>query len=151
MRRMKKLAILLFVLPVFAADPDGFSMWTSAELKAKAGAVKLDDHKAGVDRMANYGNHMIWVIRRDGNGEAEVHDTQVDIITVMAGEGTLIIGGKMVSARTTAPGEQRGPSIEGGIQKKMAVGDVFHIPAKLPHQMMVPKSITFQVTKVETK
>ena len=150
-RPMKKLAILLLVLPVFAADPAGFKMWTAAELKSKAAAVKLDDHKAGVDRMADWGNHKLWVIRRDGDGEAEIHETQVDIMTVIAGEATLIIGGKMVSPRTTAPGEVRGPSIEGGEKVKMAVGDVFHIPAKIPHQMLVPKTLTFQVVKVETK
>jgi quercetin dioxygenase-like cupin family protein len=148
---MKKLAILLVVLPVFAAAPEGFKMWSSAELKSKAAAVKLDDHKAGVDRMADWGNHKLWVIRRDGDGEAEIHDTQVDVITVIAGEGILIVGGKMLSPHTTAPGEVRGPSIEGGEKVKMATGDVFHIPAKIPHQMLVPKSLTFEVVKVETK
>jgi hypothetical protein len=26
-----------------------------------------------------------------------------------------------------------------------------HIPAKVPHQMLVPKLLTFEVVKVETK
>jgi hypothetical protein len=33
----------------------------------------------------------------------------------------------------------------------MAVGDVIHVPAKIPHQMLVPKSLTFEVVKVDTK
>jgi hypothetical protein len=63
----------------------------------------------------------------------------------------LIIGGTVVEPRTTAPGEIRGKSITGGITKKMAPGDVFHIPAKLPHQMLVPKMLSFEVVKVDSK
>jgi uncharacterized RmlC-like cupin family protein len=33
----------------------------------------------------------------------------------------------------------------------MAPGDVFHIPAKVPHQMLVPKSLSFEVVKVDVK
>jgi uncharacterized RmlC-like cupin family protein len=147
---MKPLFLLL-ALPLVAADPPGFSMWTGAELKTRVNAVKLDDHKVGVDKLATFDNHAVWVIKREGDGEAEVHDTQVDVIFVTAGEGTLIVGGTMVEPRTTAPGEVRAKSIQGGVSKKMAVGDVFHIPAKVPHQMLVPKLLTFEVVKVETK
>ena len=57
----------------------------------------------------------------------------------------------MVGGHTTTPGEQRGTSITGGERHKMAPGDVFHIPAKIPHQMLVPKMLTFEVVKVDTK
>ena len=90
-------------------------------------------------------------IRRDGDGEAEVHDTQVDIVFVRSGEGTLVLGGTVVEPRTTGPGEIRGKSIKGGVSKKMAAGDVIHVPAKIPHQMLVPKTLTFEVVKVDTK
>src|SRR5580658_2500265 len=143
--------LLLLALPLVAADPPGFSMWTGAELKSHVTSVKLDDHKVGVDKIATWDNHALWVIRREGDGEAEVHDTQVDVIFVTSGEGTLVVGGSMVEPRTTAPGEIRAKSIKGGITKKMAVGDVFHIPVKVPHQMLVPKSLTFEVIKVDSK
>jgi quercetin dioxygenase-like cupin family protein len=45
----------------------------------------------------------------------------------------------------------RGKSITGGTNHKMSAGDVFHIPAKVPHQMLVPKSLVIQVVKVDTK
>ncbi len=143
--------LLLLALPLVAADPPGFSAGTSADLKTHVNGVKLDDHKVGVDQLATWGNHALLLIRREGDGEAEVHDTQVDVIFVTSGEGTLVVGGTMVEPRTTAPGEIRGKSIQGGVSKKMAVGDVFHIPAKVPHQMLVPKLLTFEVVKVDTK
>jgi uncharacterized RmlC-like cupin family protein len=33
----------------------------------------------------------------------------------------------------------------------MVAGEIFHIPAKVPHQMLVPKQLTFEVVKVDTK
>lgn len=134
-----------------AADPSGFNMWTAAEMKTHAAGVKLDDHKVGVDKLATYGDHAVWVIRREGDGEAEVHNSQVDVIFVISGAGTLIVGGKMEGSHETAPGELRGKSITGGISKKMAPGDVFNIPVKVPHQMLVPKELVFNVVKVNSK
>jgi mannose-6-phosphate isomerase-like protein (cupin superfamily) len=153
---MKKLLVLSAVLvplalSLWAADPDGFGMWSGSDMKAKANAAKLDEHKVGLARVANWGNHSLLSIRREGDGEAEVHETQVDVIVVTAGEGTMIVGGTMVGGHPTTAGEIRGTSITGGVSKKMAPGDVFHIPAKVPHQMLVPKSLTFEVVKVETK
>jgi len=72
----------------------------------------------------------------------------VEIITVVSGEGTLVAGGgTMVDGKTTAPHEIRGKSIDGGVRKPMAAGDVFYIPANIPHQMLVPKSMIIQVVK----
>jgi mannose-6-phosphate isomerase-like protein (cupin superfamily) len=146
-----KILLVLVALPLMAADPAGFGAWTKADLESKANAAKLDEHKVGLDRVANWGNHSLLLVRRAGDGEVEIHDTQVDVVTVLSGEGTLIVGGTTVDGHTTAPGEIRGKSITGGTSHKMAAGDVFHIPAKVPHQMLVPKSLVIQVVKVESK
>jgi len=151
---MKLLPILLalsFAGAAFAADPEGFAMYKAADIQARAKATKLDEHKAGLDRAGNWGNHGLLIVRREGDGAVETHETQVDVITVVSGEGTLLLGGTMVGGKTTAPGEIRGTSINGGVRHPMAVGDVFHIPAKIPHQMLVPKSLVIQVVKVDTK
>lgn len=143
--------ILLLATALVAADPEGFAMYSSADLKARVDAAKPDDHKVRMNRAGSWGNHSMLAIRRDGDGEAEVHDTQVDVVFVKSGEGTLVLGGTVVEPRTTGPGEIRGKSIMGGVSKKMAAGDVIHIPAKIPHQMLVPKTLTFEVVKVDTK
>ena len=67
------------------------------------------------------------------------------------GEGTLVVGGTAVEPHPTTANEVRGKSITGGTSHKMSPGDVFHIPAKVPHQMLVPKSLVIQVVKVDTK
>ena len=146
-----KILIALAALPLFAGDPEGFGAWKSSDIQARAKAAKLDEHHAGLDRVASWGNHSLLVVKREGDGEAEVHETQVDVITVLSGEGTLIVGGTAVEPHSTAAGEVRGKSINGGTTHKMMPGDVFHIPAKVPHQMLVPKSLVIQVVKVEVK
>src|SRR5208283_709026 len=151
---MKLLPVLLalFLTTVaYAADPEGFTMYKASEIQARAKATKLDENKAGVDRVATWGNYGFMIVRREGDGAVETHETQADIITVISGEGTLVVGGTMVDGKTTAPNEIRGKSITGGERKPMAAGDVFHIPARMPHQMLVPKSLVIQVVKVDTK
>ena len=143
--------VLMFGLAMFAADPEGFAMYKAADIKARAAAAKVDEHKVGLDRVATWGNHGLLLVRREGDGEAEVHETQVDVITVVSGEGTLVVGGTVVEGRTSAPNEIRGKSIKAGVNKPMAAGDVFHIPARIPHQMLVPKSLVIQVVKVDSK
>ena len=143
---------LAFALTVtgLAADPDGFAMFKAADIKARLAAAKLDDHKAGADRAGTWGNHGLLLVRREGDGEVEVHNTQVDVITVISGAGTLLVGGTVVGGHDSAPNEIRGKSLTGGERHPMAPGDVFHIPAKVPHQMLVPKSLLIEVVKVTT-
>jgi mannose-6-phosphate isomerase-like protein (cupin superfamily) len=142
---------LLLTSAVFAADPEGFAMYKASEIQARAKAAKLDANKAGADRVASWGNHSLLLVRREGDGASELHENQVDVITVVSGAGTLIVGGTMVDGKTTAPGEVRGTGISGGERHPMAPGDVFHVPAKVAHQMLVPKSLIIQVLKVDSK
>jgi hypothetical protein len=88
--------LVLLVRSVRAADPDGFVAYKAAELQAHAKAAKLDENKAGVDRVATWGNHGLMVVRREGDGAVETHATQVDVVTVISGKGTLIVGGTVV-------------------------------------------------------
>lgn len=150
MKLLPALALLLTTV-LIAADPEGFAMYKASEVKSRAQSAKLDENKAGADRVATWGNHSLLLVRREGDGAAELHRTQVDLITVISGEGTLVVGGTMVGGKTTAPNEVRGKSIEGGVRKQMAAGDVIHIPANVPHQMLVPKSLLIQVVKVDVK
>ena len=151
MQPLPVLLALFATMALFAADPEGFAMYKASEITARAKAAKLDEYKAGADRVATWGNHGLLIVRREGDGAVEVHQTQVDVITVVSGEGTLVIGGTLADGKTTAPNEIRGKSLTGGVRHPMAGGDVFHIPAKIPHQMLVPKSLIIQVVKVDTK
>jgi mannose-6-phosphate isomerase-like protein (cupin superfamily) len=151
---MKLLPILVVsavTVAVFAAAPEGFAIYKAADVQARLKATKLDAHKAGLDRAGTWSNHGLLLVRREGDGEVEIHNTQVDVITVISGEGTLLIGGTMAGGHDTAPNEIRGTSLSGAEKVAMAAGDVIHIPAKVPHQMLVPKSLLIEVVKVDSK
>ena len=70
---------------------------------------------------------------REAPGKAEVHVRDTDIIYVLEGTATIVTGGKVVDGRTTAAGEIRGSSIQGGIEQQLAKGDVFIVPNGVAH------------------
>ena len=58
-----------------------------------------------------------------------------------------------IGAKSTGPGELRGTSIQGGVCKTLAAGDIVNIPAKTPHQTLVKagQKITYFVVKVKAR
>ncbi|MGA7414021.1 MAG: hypothetical protein WBW33_26330, partial [Bryobacteraceae bacterium] len=73
-----------------------------------------------------------------------------DLFLVVAGDATLVTGGKLVKPHTEKPGEIRGESIEGGQRQKLSAADVIHIAPKVPHQLLIEtgKPFTYFVMKV---
>jgi mannose-6-phosphate isomerase-like protein (cupin superfamily) len=149
---MKKF-LPLFLIPIFAAGPSGVDVWKASDIKAKEKelAGKMSDKKVASETLANYGTHLTMLAHREGDGEVEVHDKMADVLYIISGDATLIVGGTVVGAHSTAPGETRGTSITGGEKKMLAAGDAVHIPAKVPHQMLVGKKVTYFVVKAEEK
>ncbi len=151
---MKKLLPLL-MLPIFAADPAGVVVWKASALKAKEKELtgKMSDKKVASETLATFGNHLTMLAHREGDGEVEVHDKMADVFFIESGDATLIVGGTVVGGHPTTPGEIRGASITGGEKKILGAGDAVHIPAKVPHQLMVAngKKVTYFVVKVEEK
>lgn len=150
---LMKLLLLAVALPIFAADPAGFQMWTSSELQARAKALTLNQYQQGVDRMENWGNHAVILERLEGTTAAEIHQNMADLFVITSGETTLTVGGTIVDPANTAEGEIRGKSISGGVAKKLSTGDMVHIPAKMPHQLSVDpgKVCTYLVFKVRVE
>src|ERR1035438_10257809 len=146
------LALALSAFAFSAGDPQGFSLWKSAELKgyAKSLAPKMSAQKVASQNLAANGNYSFMVAHREGSGEAEYHATQADIFFVQSGEATLIVGGELVDGKTTAPNEMRAASIQGGTEKKLAAGDVVTIPVKTAHQLKLDagKQFTYFYVKV---
>ena len=148
-------AALLAALAAPAADPPGFTLWTSGELKGmdRALAPKINAQKVAAQPLGNdnYGRHNMVMVYREGDGEAELHDNFTDVFVVQSGGGTLVVGGRVAGGKPTGPGEVRGTSIEGGTRRKLAPGDVANIPPGTPHQVLVPPGgkITYLIVKVQ--
>src|SRR3954454_21270031 len=145
-------AIALASIVAQAGSPGTVRVWKSADIdnRGEALAKKLDANKVASEIIATDGNRTFMVAHREGSGLAEWHEKQADVMTISFGEVTMVYGGTIVDEKATAPGEKRGPSIKGGTEVKLGPGDVLHIPAQVPHQMMLAPGaqVTYFVTKV---
>jgi DNA-binding beta-propeller fold protein YncE len=153
MRRLTLvLAVAALSAPLIANDPNTPIVWTAKELAALETRIKGDVDPVrhlGIERLLDSGT----LIHRDGPSEAEIHTGLADFITVRSGEGAVIVGGEIVDAKVTAPGEMRGPSIRGGTRRAFAAGDSLYIPANMVHQFVVEpgKSFTVVIVKITPK
>lgn len=101
--------------------------------------------------LKEYPRHNIQLSVRLRSGIAELHERFADIFIVLDGRATLVTGGMIVKPQTTGPGEVRGTMVEGGAQQELRAGDVAHIAAGTPHQILLAGDATFtaKVIKVE--
>jgi mannose-6-phosphate isomerase-like protein (cupin superfamily) len=137
-----------------AGEPAGFAHWSAASLQSyqEKLAAKVDPKtKSASEPLGRFGNHLFMIGRREGDGEAELHEGQADVFVVESGAATLVAGGEIVEAKTTSPGEIRGTSIRGGERVRLGAGDIVHIPAKTPHQLLIEPGgkFTYFVMKVD--
>jgi hypothetical protein len=95
----------------------------------------------------------ILIIRRDKDGEAEVHKIMNDIIMIKKGHAKILVGGNVSGNHEVKPTEWRGGEITGGTTYALAPGDLLFIPAGIPHKVLVaPKAtITYVTVKIPTQ
>jgi len=153
--RLIRLLPLLALTPIFAADPEGFAVWKASDLKTyeKTLAPKVNAQKLFNQSLGNYGNHTTAIVHREGNGEMEVHANWNDLMIIQTGEATMLIGGTVLNPRTTGPGEIRGNGATGGEKKAIAPGDIIHVPANVPHQILIAPGtqLTYFAVKIPAK
>lgn len=77
--------------------------------------------------------YRVGMARREGPGDAEVHDLDTDIFYVFEGAATLLIGGVLVEPQTVGPNEHRASSTSGGEARTVNRGDIIVIPRTVPH------------------
>jgi quercetin dioxygenase-like cupin family protein len=94
-------------------------------------------------------NYRVHIFHRDKPGEVEVHTKDTDIFYMLEGSATFVTGGTMVGGKETAPSEFRGASMDGGVVRVIAQGDVLIIPANVPHWFKeIQQPITYFGVKV---
>src|SRR5262245_25122839 len=94
-----------------AGDPKTPIFWSAQRMKeidtGLSTRVNPQTNMAG-ERLLASAN----VIYRAGNSGSEIHEKLADFIFVREGEGSIVIGGKLIGGQPTAPDEIRGESIE---------------------------------------
>jgi mannose-6-phosphate isomerase-like protein (cupin superfamily) len=135
--------------------PEGFEHWTADSLRQIDQTLKVEAgknaHHVAVQRLGDFPNDLFMLSRREADGIVEWHETQADIFFVQSGSATLLVGGTMVGGETVEPHEKRNGSIQGGIRRKLAAGDVVRIAPKVPHQLLLDGAPNFSYFVVKVK
>jgi mannose-6-phosphate isomerase-like protein (cupin superfamily) len=149
------LAIVLavFALPCAAQSQGKAEVFSSSQIHdqlvqlAQQGKAK----GSGGSTLADYGTHAIKLSERTVSGGAEVHAHFDDVMLVMEGNATLITGGELINADTGSNGESTGSGIRNGIKRSIAAGDVIHVPAGTPHQLLIDPGTAYSALVIKVK
>jgi mannose-6-phosphate isomerase-like protein (cupin superfamily) len=130
--------------------------WTPQELLERAQHLRQQAAQGGgsaSETLEKYPHHYTMLAFRNRNGGGELHENYADLFYILDGQATVLTGGEIADRKTTAPGEVRGSGVTGGSRQDVKAGDVVHIPAGTPHQMLVPEgsTVTYFVVKVQEK
>ena len=148
------MALVAFVLPFAGAQTLVVDHFTQSQLMEKAQA--LNAKAQGPEAMASsklneYPNHFTMIALRRKDGGAEIHENYADFFFVVQGSATLVTGGMVQDGKTVSPGEIRGKSVLNGAQTTLNQGDIVHIPATVPHQLLLSGTFIYFVIKVKEK
>jgi mannose-6-phosphate isomerase-like protein (cupin superfamily) len=148
------LVLAASVVPFAAAQVLTVDHLTQSQLIEKAqelNAMAKGPEGAASSKLSEYPNHLTMIALRSKNGGAEIHENYADFFFVMRGSAKLLTGGTVQDAKTVNPGEIRGKSVLNGVETKLNQGDIVHIPATVPHQLLLREGGTFLYFVIKVK
>jgi mannose-6-phosphate isomerase-like protein (cupin superfamily) len=113
-----------------AKTPDQYSPADLTALEKTLGQ-KTDATGTATETLKKYASDYTMLAFRNKSGKAELHEKFADFYFVVDG-------------KPTAAGEVRGDSITDGKETKLKKGDIVHIPANIPHQLLLANGDSFQ-------
>jgi mannose-6-phosphate isomerase-like protein (cupin superfamily) len=145
MKRILIVAMIALALPCFAQTGSGAQVFPGSDVASQISALVPVAKASGSSgaTLGDYKTHAIKLSVRTSSGGAEVHAHYDDIFFVTEGKATLITGGTVVNAKTGDDGETKGSSIQNGSSQTIVKGDVVHIPAGTPHQLLLAPGDVF--------
>jgi len=153
MKFVLAIALTVFSVSALAQSTGKAQVFPSADVHGEL-AKLVDEAKAkgsSGSTLGDYGTHAIKLSARTTSGGAEIHAHFDDVMLVTEGKATLITGGTVIDGHTGSDGETRGASIQNGIVQTISVGDVVHIPAGTPHQLIIAPGTAYSALVVKVK
>jgi mannose-6-phosphate isomerase-like protein (cupin superfamily) len=130
------------------ADHYSISDLTREMVKLKAQAATTG---SASEKLQQYPNHFTMLAYRTKDGPAEIHQQFADIFYVVRGKAVLLTEGAIPDVKEENTGELRGTTVAGGKKTALRTGDVVHIPAGTPHQLLVPAGHEFLYFVIKVK
>jgi mannose-6-phosphate isomerase-like protein (cupin superfamily) len=128
---------------------------TTADLQQREArmlaAAKISPGGVAFDTFDDFGSYKTLLVVRVHTGDAELHQLWADQMIINKGTVTLVTGGTMQEEHITAPGETRGPGLQGGKEVVLHPGDIAHIPANVPHWVKIAPGTTTTYLIVKEK
>lgn len=155
----KNVVLVLFLLASlagFAAAQNPATRTTQADLAAHLDQLRVEaksgDGSASI-KLETHPHDFTMLALRLKTGNGEVHEHWADYFYVVRGHARLLTGGTLAGSRPASDGELRGSSVEGGTETDLSPGDFVHIPAGVPHQLLIAngEEFVYYVIKVEEK
>jgi mannose-6-phosphate isomerase-like protein (cupin superfamily) len=147
------LVLVVFSSSCIAQTPVKAEVFPSARIRSELEHLANQTGAKGSSgsTLADYGTLAIKLSERTESGGAEIHTHFDDVMLVTEGNATLVTGGDMVDAHTVSEGEISGSSIHNGVVQPIATGDVIHIPAGTPHQLLIAPGTTYSALVIKVK
>ena len=140
-----------FTVAAQAPHVDHFTPTQVRQLaRALSGKAQAQGGSAS-DKLAEYPNHFTMIALRKASGGAEIHENFADLFVVAEGRATLLTGGNLEGAKSSGPGEIHGTSLTGASEQALGKGDIVHIPAGVPHQILLPHGGMFAYFVIKVK
>lgn len=114
---------------------------TKSQLLEKAKSIEQTAASSGGNAsvtLAKYPEHFTMLALKEKSGGAEIHRKFADFFYVVRGEATLLTGGSIPDAKDSGPDEVKGSTVKDGVSTVLREGDFVHIPANVPHQLILP-------------
>lgn len=118
----------------------------AADLSQSVEATLAERINMGVGTVSTADDYRINLIHRTRAATAIVHEVGTELHYITAGGGTLVTGGIVVRPDPEGPGY-----IDGGLARKVSVGDAILIPRGTPHwYSSVDGSVTYLEVRFNT-
>jgi len=148
------LALAASAVPLAGAQTLTVDHFTQSQIIEKAqelNAKAQGPEGAASSKLNEYPNSFTMVALRGKNGGAEVHEEYADFFFVVRGSAKLLTGGTVQDGKSVSAGEIRGKSVLNGVETALNQGDIVHIPATVPHQLLLPEGGTFLYFVIKVK
>jgi len=118
--------------------PKFFSSAAEVEKMIASARAEHKPHTNTIRILAAYGDYPVQLEYRTDTTRPSLHKGHAELIYVIAGGCTLVMGGTLVDAKPGPGFNMFGTSIEGGTSRKVAKGDYIMMPPDTPHQYADP-------------
>jgi mannose-6-phosphate isomerase-like protein (cupin superfamily) len=114
-------------MKTFSSSADVTALIAKAKAERKEGQPTVIEHLLTLDP---YNANLEY---RASVGPAAIHEKEAEMMYVIDGSATIIIGGTLTEQKRTNPENLSGTGIEGGASKAVSKGDFIFVPENTAH------------------